>query len=114
MSFFQGFGAGLAGMFGLGSLYNPLKSKQDELAAAQQNLQKIMMISPLVAQKLNTEITDDMITVMTAIQTSAASALQLQTTLIWNQINKDQIVGGMVAMIVLALIIFFLMIKWTR
>lgn len=114
MSWLQGFGSGILGMFGLGSLYNPLSSVQDQIAAAQQNLLRIMAVNPLQAQKININIQDEMVQVMQSSQKAAAQALQLQTTLIWGEINKQNIVSGAVAMVVLLLLIFLLFVRWLR
>lgn len=113
-TFWQGFASSLLGMIGLGSLWNPLSGLQNGVTNAQSNLQNVIATNPQQVASYNTEITGQMIQVMADTQLAAAGALQVQTTLIWGQLNRQNTIRGVLAMVVLLLLIFLLLVQWVR
>lgn len=113
MSFFTdalgGFGTGMLSLGGLGFLSDPLGELKSELNQLTTEQQQLINRSALEASTLNAETLQQMFQLQNSARVKLESTIELNNTLLWQGLKKDNFFLAAVAAVVLMVIVYLIL-----
>ena len=103
-----GLGHGLAGLVGVGSLYDPLGDLKGELASANTQMQQTLNAGTITALQSSGTAQTDLLDLIKSVEGLMAQSTQANTTLIHQDIGVENLFIACIAAAVV-IIVFFMM-----
>jgi len=109
--FFGGFAHGILGLFGAGSLVDPLGDAKSKLATAQQTVNSQTAAFSIAAAQKQAALDQDIMEMITTQHNQMVLYTQGATSALWDAIETENLFITIFSILLLVLIFFFLIQK---